>query len=217
MTMISDLSALGMTPPTTQTSGTTSQDTFLTLMMTQLQNQDPMQPLQSGEFLSQLAAFETAAGVDGIQSSVGQLNQSLYTSQALQAASLLGHNVLTDGSTVTLGDTNSVSGFVDLTESASPVEVQVKDASGAVVRTLDLGSQAAGRASFEWDGTDTAGNRLPPGQYTLSCDVSVNGATEAATVLTSAAVQSVTLDGADILLNLAGGSQIPFSQVTEIL
>jgi flagellar basal-body rod modification protein FlgD len=217
MTMISDLSALGMTPPTTQTSGTTSQDTFLTLMMTQLQNQDPMQPLQSGEFLSQLAAFETAAGVDGIQSSVGQLNQSLYTSQALQAASLLGHNVLTDGSTVTLGDTNSVSGFVDLTESASPVEVQVKDASGAVVRTLDLGSQAAGRASFEWDGTDSAGNRLPPGQYTLSCDVSVNGATEAATVLTSAAVQSVTLDGADILLNLAGGSQIPFSQVTEIL
>jgi flagellar basal-body rod modification protein FlgD len=217
MTMISDLSALGMTPPATQTSGATSQDTFLTLMMTQLQNQDPMQPLQSGEFLSQLAAFETAAGVDGIQSSVGQLNQSLYTSQALQAASLLGHNVLTDGSTVTLGDTNSVSGFVDLTESASPVEVQVKDASGAVVRTLDLGSQAAGRASFEWDGTDTAGNRLPPGQYTLSCDVSVNGATEAATVLTSAAVQSVMLDGADILLNLAGGSQIPFSQVTEIL
>jgi len=217
MTMISDLSALGMTPPSTQTTGATSQDTFLTLMMTQLQNQDPMQPLQSGEFLSQLAAFETAAGVDGIQSSVGQLNQSLYTSQALQAASLLGHNVLTDGSTVTLGDTNSVSGFVDLTESASPVEVQVKDASGAVVRTLDLGSQAAGRASFEWDGTDTAGNRLPPGQYTLSCDVSVNGATEAATVLTSAAVQSVTLDGADILLNLAGGSQIPFSQVTEIL
>jgi flagellar basal-body rod modification protein FlgD len=217
MTMISDLSALGVTPPATQATGATSQDTFLTLMLTQLQNQDPMQPLQSGEFLSQLAAFETAAGVDGIQTSVGQLNQSLYTSQALQAASLLGHNVLTDGSTVTLGDTNSVSGFVDLSESASPVEVQVKDASGAVVRTLDLGSQAAGRASFEWDGTDTAGNRLPPGQYTLSCDVAVNGATEAATVLTSAAVQSVTLDGADILLNLAGGSQIPFSQVTEIL
>ena len=63
----------------------------------------------------------------------------------------------------------------------------------------------------------TTAGRLPPGQYTLSCDVSVNGATEAATVLTSAAVQSVTLDGADILLNLAGGSQIPFSQVTEIL
>jgi flagellar basal-body rod modification protein FlgD len=217
MNTISDLSGLGMTSPATQASGATSQDTFLTLMLTQLQNQDPMQPLESGEFLSQLAAFETAAGVDGLQTSVGQLNQSLYTSQALQAASLLGHDVLTDGSTVTLGDTGSVGGFVDLTQSASPVEVQVKDASGAVVRTIDLGSRAAGRASFEWDGTDAAGNRLPPGQYALSCDVTVNGSTEAASVLTSAAVQSVTLDGAEILLNLAGGSQIPFSQVTEIL
>jgi len=70
---------------------------------------------------------------------------------------------------------------------------------------------------FEWDGTDASGDRLPAGDYTLSCDIVVDGASQAAQVSTSAAVQSVTLAGADILLNLAGGSQIPFSQVTEIL
>jgi flagellar basal-body rod modification protein FlgD len=186
-------------------------------MLTQLQNQDPMQPLESGEFLSQLAAFETAAGVDGLQTSVAQLNTSLYTSQALQASSLIGHEVLTDGSTATLGTEGSISGFVQLPQSASPVEVEVKDASGAVVRTIDLGSQAAGRVSFEWDGNDASGDRLPPGDYTLSCNIDVGGAEQAAQVLMSADVQSVTLSGYDILLNLANGSQIPFGQVSEIL
>ena len=217
MTAITDFSALGLGVPPKQTTGASSEDTFLTLMLTQLQNQDPMQPLESGEFLSQLAAFETAAGVDGLQTSVAQLNQSLYTSQALQASSLIGHEVLTSGSTATLGADGSISGFVQLPQSASPVEVQVKDASGAVVRTIELGSQAAGRVSFEWDGNDASGNRLPPGDYTLTCDITVDGATQAAEVLMSADVQSVTLSGYDILLNLAGGSQIPFSQVSEIL
>lgn len=217
MTSITDLSAIGLAPPATQVTGATSQDTFLTLMLTQLQNQDPMQPLEGGEFLSQLAAFETAAGVDGLQTSVAQLAQSFYTTQALQASSLLGHDILTDGSTVTLGDEGSVSGFVELPQSASPVEVQVKDANGAVVRNIDLGSQDAGRVAFEWDGTDSAGNRLPAGEYTLSCDIDVDGGTQAASVLMSAEVQSVSLDGSDILLNLANGSQIPFAQVTEIL
>ena len=217
MTSITDLSAIGLAPPATQVTGATSQDTFLTLMLTQLQNQDPMQPLEGGEFLSQLAAFETAAGVDGLNTSVAQLAQSLYTSQALQASSLLGHEVLTDGSIVTLGEEGTVSGYVQLPQSASPVEVQVTDATGAVVRNIDLGSQSAGRAAFEWDGTDTSGNRLPPGEYTLSCDIPVDGSTQAASVLMAAEVQSVTLDGYDILLNLAGGSQIAFGQVTEIL
>jgi len=217
MTSITDLSGLGLPGASTQTTAATSQDTFLTLMLTQLQNQDPMQPLQGGEFLSQLAAFETAAGVDGLQTSVSQLAQSFYTTQALQAASVIGHDVLTDGSTVTLGQDGSVSGFVELPQSASPVEVQVKDASGAVVRNIDLGSQNAGRVAFEWDGLDSAGNRLPPGEYTLSCDINVDGGTQAASVLMSAEVQSVSLDGSDILLNLANGSQIPFAQVTEIL
>src|SRR5262245_18550759 len=217
MTAITDLSGLGLVPPSTQVTGTTSQDTFLTLMMTQLQTQDPMQPLESGEFLSQLAAFETGAGVDGIQTSVGQLNQSLYTSQALQASGLIGRDVLTDGSTATLSADGTISGYVQLPASASPVEVEVKDSNGAVVRTIDLGSQAAGRVPFEWDGMDSSGNPMPPGEYSLACNINIDGAAQAAQISTSAAVQSVTLSGTDILLNLAGGSQIPFSQVTEIL
>jgi flagellar basal-body rod modification protein FlgD len=217
MTSIPDLSALGFTAPATQVTGQSSQDTFLTLMLTQMQNQDPMQPLQSGEFLSQLAAFETAAGVDGLQTSVTQLGQSMYTSQALQASSLIGHDVLTDGSIATLGAEGDLSGFIQLPQSASPVEVEVKDASGALVRRIDLGSQGAGRVAFEWDGTDEKGARVPPGQYTFSCNIPVDGGTQAATVLTAASVQSVTLDGYDILLNLASGTQVPFSQVNEIL
>ena len=110
-----------------------------------------------------------------------------------------------------------ISGFIELPQSASPVEVEVKNESGQVVRTIDLGSQSAGRVSFEWDGNDASGDRLPPGDYTLSCNIVVDGTPQAAQVLMSAAVQSVTLSGYDILLNLAGGSQIPFGQVNEIL
>jgi flagellar basal-body rod modification protein FlgD len=207
MTTISDLSALGIGAPPVQVTSETSQDTFLTLMLTQLQNQDPMQPLESGEFLSQLAAFETAAGVSELQNSLLQLNASLYTSQALQASGLIGHEILTGAAGVTLGAEGSIEGFVQLPQSASP----------ALVRRIELGSQPAGRASFVWDGTDDAGMRLPPGEYTFSCNVAVDGTTQAVPVLMAAEVESVVLDGYDILLNLADGSQVPFSQVTEIL
>jgi flagellar basal-body rod modification protein FlgD len=216
-TIGSDLSGIGIGAPSQQLTGTGSQDTFMTLMLTQLQNQDPLKPLESGEFLSQLAAFETAAGVTELQSSLAQLNASMYENQALQAASLLGHDVLTEASTVTLGTEGSVEGFVRLPSSASPVRVEVHDASGELVRTIDLGSQPAGRTAFTWDGLDATGARLPPGEYTLSCDISVDGTTQAVSVLMAAEVESVMLDGYDILLNLADGSQIPFSQVTEIL
>lgn len=218
MTTISDLTAIGLGAPQVQVTAETSQDTFLTLMLTQLQNQDPMQPLESGEFLSQLAAFETAAGVGNLESSLAALNASLYTSQALQASSLLGHEVLTTSSTATLAGSGSITGVVQLAQSTGSVQLEVLDASGAVVRHIDLGSQPAGKVPFEWDGLDDEGARLPPGQYQIKATVSgADGTTQAGAVALSAEVQSVSLDGGDILLNLADGSQIPFSQVTEIL
>jgi flagellar basal-body rod modification protein FlgD len=217
MTSISDLSALGLTNPVTPVAAESSQDTFLTLMLTQLQNQDPMQPLESGEFLSQLAAFETAAGVSALQTSLEQINASMYESQALQAASIIGRDVLTTVSTAALGAEGSIAGFVQLPQSASPVVIEVQDASGAVVRHIDIGSQGAGRASFEWDGNDDAGERLPAGEYTLACNIATSTGTEAVDVMMAAEVQSVSLDGYDILLNLADGTHIAFSQVDEIL
>lgn len=217
MTAIPDLSALGLTPTVTPTAPGSTQDTFLTLMLTQLQNQDPMQPLESGEFLSQLAAFETAAGVSALQSSLEKMNASLYETQALQAASLIGHDVLTEVASATLGAEGSVEGFVQLEQSASPLVVEVKDQNGVVVRHIELGSRNPGRVNFEWDGTDDAGNRLPPGEYQLSCNVATEDGAVAARIMMAAEVQSVSLDGYDILLNLTDGSQIAFSQVNEIL
>src|ERR1700761_6551339 len=137
-------------PDGTTVSGTNTdqakldQNEFMTLMLAQLKNQDPTQPIDSTQFLGQLAQMSQVQGLAQLNDSFSTLSTSLTSNQALQASSLLGRNALVSSSTAALGTSGSVSGAVDLPQSSGQVVLNITDASGQVVQQLNLGSQSAG-------------------------------------------------------------------------
>lgn len=194
------------------------QDDFLRLMTEQLKNQDPLKPMDSTAFLGQLAQFSTVSGIQSLNTSFGSLSSSMNSNQALQAAGLVGERVLVPSDTGTLGATGSLDGAVDVPTGAGSVAVDVVDAAGTTLRTIDLGAQPQGLAHFSWDGTLAGGARAPAGGYALRAHANVGGKVQSLSALAVGRVDSVTLNGTDgLVLNLAGMSPVAFNQVRQIM
>jgi flagellar basal-body rod modification protein FlgD len=211
----SGASGSGSAPGTATLGGTN----FLTLMLAQLKNQDPTSPVDSNQFLNQLASLSTVQGITQLNTSFGALSTSLVSSQALQASSLLGHQALVSSSTANLAAGGSVSGAVDVPQNTSQAVVNIADSSGALVRQINLGAQATGLANFSWDGKLQDGSQAPAGQYALSAQFAgaTSGAT-AATTYVNGTVQSVTMGAGQtgLTLNVSGLGSVPFSGVKQI-
>ena len=212
----SDLySSLGLSSSATSKSSSLDQQDFLKLMTVQIQNQDPLKPMENTEFFSQIAQFSTVSGIDKLQTAFSSLATQLSSSQSLQAAALIGRDVLVKSGVGVLGD-NGLSGALDIPSSGS-VNLQIRDASGAVVRTLDLGTQSAGQLAFNWNGTDAQGAALPNGLYQISATVSGSGGSSvAATTYAVDQVSSVALGSDGLNVELAALGELPFSGVLRI-
>ncbi|HEY7987218.1 MAG TPA: flagellar hook assembly protein FlgD [Methylophilaceae bacterium] len=193
---------------------------FLTLLVTQLQNQDPLNPMDNAAITSQMAQLSTVTGIQ-------QLNDTLTNmsaSQAYQTAGLIGHTAVAPGSIIGLAaDTNAKSGFsgvggFSLPTAADNVTVTVEDATtGTAVKTITMGSQDAGVGLFAWDGTTDAGGVAAAGTYKFVVSASAGGNTVAGTSLTAGNVNSVLLNGATPTLNISGLGNVPVSSVLEVL
>ena len=215
---IDDFSALGGVPQTKRRDNLGQED-FLTLMISQFKNQDPFEPMDNGEFLGQLAQFSTVNGIDTLNSSFGGLASSMQDNQALQAASLVGHRVLAVTDIGHLEDGGSVKGALELTSSASNVQIDITDASGQLVRRLELGQQPPGLVNFTWDGFASDGDRALEGHYQINARVIRGADTESAPTVIESRIESVTLGqfGEGMSLNLAGGVAMPLGQVYQII
>lgn len=194
------------------------QEDFLRLMSAQLQNQDPMKPMENGDFLSQIAQFGTVNGIEGLQKSFESLSGSLYSNQALQASALVGREVLVPGKIGLLKATGNLAGVVELPASANAVTLQIKDQAGQLVRSVDLGAQKAGTISFAWDGTNDKGDMAVPGLYSIEATTSVNGKQQALVTAQYAGVESVSVGKGKegLTLNLAGLGSMEFTKIQEI-
>lgn len=193
-----------------------SEQQFLKLMTTQLQTQDPLHPVTNAEFFSQLAQFSTVSGINQLNSTVSSLTQQMTTNQYLQGASLVGHGVLMKGSSSQLTSAGLIGGVE--VPSSGDVTVQIKNAGGTVVATLDLGTQPAGTVPFSWNGKDANGTAQPTGSYTLSATVSTGSGTVAAQTDVGALVDSVSVDSTNgLMLNLDGIGPTAFSKVIQII
>jgi flagellar basal-body rod modification protein FlgD len=194
------------------------QEDFLNLMVTQLRNQDPFKPMESGEFLGQLAQFGTVSGIDSLETSFEKLSTSLTSNQALQASTLVGRDVLLENDSGYLTDSGSLSGVVELPSAASQVNVGVYDSNQRLVRQLKLGNNLEGRVEFNWDGLDDSGQRQPVGTYEIRAEATSGGLNQAMEVLINGQVKSVTLGGTEdsIGLEVEGLGKIDFSKVRQI-
>jgi flagellar basal-body rod modification protein FlgD len=195
------------------------QEDFLTLMISQFQNQDPFEPMDNGEFLGQLAQFSTVNGIESLNTSFSGLAGSMQDNQALQAAGLVGHSVLAVTDVGHLSDDGTVKGAIELTSSAGNVQIEITNEAGELVQRLDLGQQPAGLTNFEWNGRDSSGDRAASGHYQISARVIRGDNVESAPTVIESQIQSVTLGqfGGGMTLNLAGGQQMPLGQVYQII
>jgi flagellar basal-body rod modification protein FlgD len=193
------------------------QDQFLTLMLAQLKNQDPLKPLEPAEFLGQLAQFSTVTGVQDVNRSVGQLAASLRSSQVIEGASLVGRSVLTSGTEARLSAGEPVRGSVDVPDGASAVVVTVHDASGALVRRLPLATRP-GMSDFQWDGTTDRGTAAAPGLYRIEAVGRLGDRAESLDTLLQKRVDSVTIDpqGRGLTLNTPSGT-VPIGDVRRVM
>ena len=206
-------------PPQRSSNDELGQSDFLTLMITQFKNQDPFKPMDNGEFLGQLAQFSTVSGIESLNSSFAGLANSISGEQALQAANLVGHDVLAVTDVGYLGEGVPINGVIELDSSASAIQIDILDESGELLQTLNLGEQQAGIARFSWDGKNLAGDTVDPGHYQFNARVIRGSQIESAATAIQANIESVTLGqfGGEMLLNLTGGGAISLSQVYQII
>ncbi|MGB5336322.1 MAG: flagellar hook assembly protein FlgD [Woeseiaceae bacterium] len=207
-------------PPPQQTArDELGQEDFLTLMISQFQNQDPFEPMDNGEFLGQLAQFSTVNGIGSLNSSFSGLAASMQDNQALQAAGLVGRSVLAVTDIGSLSEGGSLQGAIELEASAGNVQIDITNRNGELVQRLELGQQPSGLVNFAWDGVDSTGRRAESGQYQVTARVIRGSEVESAPTVIQAEIKSVTLGqfGGGMTLNLAGGQQMPLGQIYQII
>jgi flagellar basal-body rod modification protein FlgD len=192
-------------------------NSFMTLMLTQLKNQDPLNPQDPTAFLSQLAQMSTVTGIQGMQTSIGSLSDSLRSNQVIGGTSMVGHSVMAATSTANLPSSGGVSGAVTIPQGTSKAVLSITDASGALVRTIAL-NPAQGAQSFTWDGTDNSGARAPSGSYTYAAIATIGGVPQQLETQLATQVSSVTIDPAtnSLTLNTDLGA-IPLANVRSVM
>lgn len=220
MTAISGVADSGLfAPPDTPKRDELGQDDFLTLMITQFRNQDPFEPMDNGDFLGQLAQFGTVNGIERLNSAFSGLSSSIQSEQVLQAANLVGRSVLAQAESGYLPEAGLLSGSVVLPSSAGGVQVEISDASGQLVRRLDIGSHEAGLAEFTWDGRNDSQEPVPAGHYKITARATRGTNVESVETYVQANIESVNLGqyGQGMTLNLAGGAELSVNQIRRIL
>jgi flagellar basal-body rod modification protein FlgD len=190
---------------------------FMELLVTELTHQDPFKPMENSEMATQVSQFATVSGIDDLNDSFNELKSSLTSDQALQAATLVGREVLVESGVGALTNAEPMQGSVVLPSSATNLRVMISDQSGALVREMRLGTHEAGQVAFSWDGYDDAGDYVGDGLYQVSAVANVDDAQMAPSTLVSAQVESVNLGGTGgIQLNLDGLGQISMNDVVQI-
>ncbi len=198
-------------------SATDIQDRFLKLLVTQMKNQDPLNPMDNSQVTSQLAQISTVNGIQQLNTTMQNMASSFLSAQSTQSTSLIGHTVLTDGSTLNVTDGGSAYAAIDLAQAATSVKVNIVGPAGNVVRQLDLGPQQSGIAGFQWDGLDDSGAKVTAGSYTYQVAAANGGQKVDTTNYMAGSVASVTLatDGAH--LQVTGVGDVTMQQIKRIM
>jgi len=201
-----------------QDKGMLTQADFFALLTKELANQDPTKPVDNNEMISQMTAFSTTDGVNQLNNSFGSFANSMTSSQALQASSLVGRSVLVEENVFGMTEGESVKGKLIADAGASSVNIYVENIAGEVIQTVAVGDVNKGEFGFVWNGQTAGGDPAPAGAYRFRAAGLVEGKAAELESMTYRKVDSVTLAGAggNIILNLNGGSAMNLADVIEV-
>ena len=192
-----------------------TQNRFLNLLVAQMKNQDPLNPLDNAQVTSQLAQLSTVQGIEDMNSTLLSLSASMGANQMAQAASLIGRGVLVPGDRISPAEMEDVMGF-ELSRPADKVTVDILDAAGGLVRSLDLGPREGGVNVLAWDGLTSSGAAAPDGQYSFKINAVQGGQPVSSTALHLGLVNSVSQGSQGVQLNLAGNERVSYAEIRQI-
>ena len=196
------------TPAAAVSAAQKTQDTFLKMLVAQMQNQDPLNPMDNAQVTSQMAQIQTVSGLSTLNDSIGTLGTQFSQMQALQTVALVGHNVLVPGKAVTMSDTGGVGNF-DLASAADNVKVDIMTSAGTVIDTLQLGAMGAGRNGFAWPNTKYGADA----NLTYKVTATTGAAAVAATTYSQDTVTAVNNSGTKLQLQLSHLGMVDYSTV----
>ena len=192
---------------------TMTSDRFLQLLVAQMKNQDPLNPMDNAQVTSQMAQINTVTGIDKLNSTVAGLSAQFMQMQAMQGASLVGHDVIVPGNKLDVDATTAVGqGGFEIQTPADAVKVEILAPSGAVVQTLNLGAQGAGMHSFDWP----AGTASDSSGLTFRVSATTGGVAIASTALMRDRVDAVTTNGNSFNLELEKSGSTPYASVKAL-
>ncbi len=201
------------------------QTAFLELMITQLQNQDPLSPQDNTQFIAQLAQFSSVEGLERLNTNFEGFAGNFTSNRALQASSLVGRSVTVDGDRSVLQQGDLVAGVATLPATTTDLNFNIYGSSGELLRQIPVGFQRSGDVNFRWDGAafevngeviDLSGSPLPPGEYRFEATATQDGDVEQLDIAVSANVNSVTVEpDGRIVLNLSGQGSVNLEDVKQ--
>lgn len=192
-----------------------TEDRFLKLLVEQMKNQDPLNPMDNAQVTSQMAQLSTVTGIDKLNETMTSMIGSLQSSQSYQAASMIGHNVLVPGDSITQAGSGGIFG-VEVTSDADKLAIEIKNPSGDVVKTINMSDLDAGVHAVQWDGIMSDGETAPNGNYTFTTTATLAGTDVTSSTLAFATVNSVSTDTSGVRLNLSNQDSVKTDDVKEI-
>lgn len=197
------------------------QSDFFKLMVTELNNQSPLEPMDNSQMLSQMTDISTSQGIDTLNATMNSMNASLLSNQALQASSMVGRVVMHETDKAVLQKDSAIAGSMALPQSSTNVSMSIYNDKGVLVDQIPLGAQESGDIEFVWNGQKGEGDdatSLPAGQYSFKATAEVDGKSVALTTTLSANVNSVSVDkSGQTTLNLNGLGSIGMTDVRRIM
>lgn len=217
MSSVSSVTTTPSVPPTANDSLNATQDRFIKLLVAQMNNQDPLNPLNNSEVTSQFAQLSTVSGINKLTDLMSGFSSSFTASQSLQAAGLIGHGVFTPGNSTVL-DGGKALAAVDLPQSVDSVTITIKNASGETVHSATVGAQPKGTLALQWDGVTDQGANAPNGTYKFEVQALAAGKQVSdLKPLSFGYVNSITLGADGVTANLNGIGGVAVSQIQQIL
>ena len=215
------LSATSGSSASSTTSSSTSglgMDAFLQLLVTQLQYQDPLDPMDDKEFVAELAQFSSLEQLTEINSGIEGLTSLGQEQQMIGAVNFIGKTIEASGTAVSLEDGEATAVTFSLPEDASTCLVNILDSAGSIVRTVDLGGTAAGDVEFTWDGKDYDGNVQDDGQYQVSVTATnADGEVMKVSTTMTGLVEGIQQVSGSYYLDIGGGRYVAFTDITNVV
>lgn len=192
------------------------EDRFLKLLVTQMKNQDPLNPLDNAQVTSQLAQINTVNGIEKLNETLKEMSASILAGQSMQSASLLGRTVVADGNKLNLVAGTPARAGVQLDRAADSVKLTITGPAGNTVRQIELGRRAAGLVAFEWDGRNDAGATMAPGSYTFQVEAVAAGQKVASTPVSTGTVSGVMPGSGATRITVDGIGELNMQQIRTI-